>query len=342
MKIPHVRIYYAKSIFILFLHIFLAAISCENQWRKNITSVFLRSCHAAKSSCPEKPQIEKIKESIMKNTCEISMQSQTLGMETLGNARELGGYRTTDGFFVKRGVLLRSARPIGASQADLDKLRDVYHLAVIADFRMSYEIEAKPTPAIGNAKNVWCPIIDEALISANVSMESLSKKLRTIDGIRLAIEKGIVGEKMYVDFVSNSYGKKGYAKFFRELIYLPEGKSILFHCTQGKDRTGLGAMLILSALGVDEDTIIQDYLLTNVFNAPLIEKERQALMQYNLSDAELQSYLSVMDQVNVLYMQNALDYLKKNYGSVLDYIKKELCVSEDEIELLKEKFLEKN
>ena len=277
----------------------------------------------------------------MENTCEITMQSQTLGMEKLGNARELGGYRTKDGRCVKRGVLLRSAKPIEASQADLDKLRDVYHLAVIADFRMSYEREAKPTPAVGNARNVWCPIIDEDLISANVSVDSLSKTLRTIEGMRRALEKGIVGEKMYVDFVSNSYGKKGYAKFFRELLSLPEGKSLLFHCTQGKDRTGLGAVFILSALGVDEDTIIQDYLLTNVFNAPLIEKEKQMLMQYNLSDKEIQSYLSVMDQVDVSYLQNALDYIKKEYGSVLGYIKQELCVSEDDIALLKEKFLEK-
>lgn len=135
-------------------------------------------------------------------------------------------------------------------------------------------------------------------------------------------------------------GKKGYTEYFRQLLALPEGNSLLFHCSQGKDRTGLGAMLILSALDVDEETIMQDYLLTNVFNAELIEKERKMFSQYNLSDSDLNKYLSAMDQVDPVYMKNALDYLKKNYGSVKGYITKELGLTEKDFASLKNKFLE--
>ena len=272
---------------------------------------------------------------------EITKETQTTGMETLGNAREIGGYVSHDGRKVKRGVLLRSAKPIGASAADLERLKNEYNLHTITDFRMSYEREAEPNPKIDGVTDVWCPIIDEDMISANVNSSSESaKSMTTFERLKIAVDNGIVTDKMYVVFLSLEQGKKGYSEFFRQLLALPEGKSLLFHCTQGKDRTGVGAMLILSALGVDEDTIMQDYMLTNIFNAGLIEKEKKMLAQYNLSDAALQKYLSVMDQVNPQYMQNAFDYLKENYGSVKGYITKELGVTEKYIGKLKNKFLE--
>ncbi|MBQ8012786.1 MAG: tyrosine-protein phosphatase [Treponema sp.] len=269
----------------------------------------------------------------------ITKESQTLIMETLGNARELGGYVSQDGRKVKRGILLRSAKPINASPADLDRLKNEYHLHIITDFRMSYEREAEPNPEIDGVTNVWCPIIDEDMISANVSSPDSAKSMNTFERLKIAVDRGIVTDKMYVGFLSMDQGKKGYSAFFRQLLALPEGKSLLFHCTQGKDRTGLGAMLILSALDVDEETIMQDYLLTNIFNANLIEREKQMLSQYNLSDSEMQKYLSVMDQVDSRYMQNAIDYLKANYGSVKGYITKELGLTENDISILKDKFL---
>ncbi len=264
-------------------------------------------------------------------------------MQTLGNARELGGYRSSDGRKVKRGVLLRSAKPSGASEADLKRLSEEYNLATVTDFRMSFERALEPNPVIPGVKDVWCPIIDEDLFLANISSdeaESAKKNEDTFERLKIAVKSGVVGENMYVNFLSGAQGKKGYTLFFKELLALPEGKSLLFHCTQGKDRTGLGAMLVLSALGVDEKTIMQDYLLTNTFNASLIEKERKMLSQYNLSAEEETLYLSVMDYVNEAFMKNALKYLKENYGSPLGYIKTELGVTDSDIDRLKKKFLE--
>lgn len=272
----------------------------------------------------------------------INLKSQTISMETLGNARELGGYRTIDGRAVKHGLLLRSAKPRTANESDLLRLKNEYNLATIVDFRMSYERMLEPNPAIPQVIDVWCPIIDEDLISANIPMGKRSSKNAPsmFERLKIAVDAGIVSDKMYVNFLANQQGKTGYADFFKELLALPEEKALLFHCTQGKDRTGLGAMLILSALGLDEDTIMADYLLTNEFNASLIEKEKVMLAQYNLSKEDLNKYLSVMDQVNPAFMQNALDYLKKEYGSATGYITKELGVSNDDIATLRGKFLE--
>lgn len=126
---------------------------------------------------------------------------------------------------------------------------------------------------------------------------------------------------------------------FQELLELPEGTSLLFHCTQGKDRTGCAAMLILSALGVDEDTIMSDYLLTNEFNADLIAQERQELLAAGVKEDELDDVMMLRDQVFPQVMNNALDWLKKEYGSVEGYIVQELGVTKEQIGQLQDRFL---
>lgn len=275
---------------------------------------------------------------------EVSLKNQTLEMETLGNARELGGYRTADGRMVRRGLLLRSAKPCQASENDIKRLLNEYHLGTIVDFRMTMERQEEPSPEIPGVKSVWLRIIDEkvlsdlrALMKETVGEQAIPKT--PIEKLDYAIKSGIVSDRMYIDFVSSETGKTGYRQFFKELLALPEGKSLLFHCTQGKDRTGLAAMLVLSALGVDEDVIMRDYVLTNEFNKTLIEKEKAMLASFGLPEEKQMRYLSVMDQVNPKYMQNVIDYLKDEFGSVLNYITNALEITPDEIERLKEKFL---
>ena len=162
----------------------------------------------------------------------------------------------------------------------------------------------------------------------------------SLDRLKLAVKMGIIGDQMYINFLSGDQGKASYAQMFKELLELPEGEALLFHCTQGKDRTGCAAMLILSALGVDEETILYDYVLTNTFNAQRIEAEQQMLEGMGVEESEFDLYMTAMDQVDPQYMVNALEWMKDNYGSVLGYITGELGVTEAQIEQLRDKYLE--
>ena len=92
-----------------------------------------------------------------------TIESQTLGMEKLGNARQLGGYVGADGKVVKDGLLLRTAKLADATQADLDKLVSEYNLGYVVDFRTTAERAQAPDPEIDGIENVWCSIIDEDL-----------------------------------------------------------------------------------------------------------------------------------------------------------------------------------
>ena len=145
---------------------------------------------------------------------------------------------------------------------------------------------------------------------------------------------------MYVDILSSDAGKAGYSRLFRALRELPDDRAILFHCSQGKDRTGCGAMLILFALGVDEETIMADFLLTNEYNAALIAEEREYLIENGATEDEVDAFMKTMDQVSPEFMENAIQWMNETYGSPLGYITRELGVTEAEIHELREKLLE--
>ena len=271
---------------------------------------------------------------------------QSIDLAGVNNARELGGYAASDGRTVKHGVFLRTAALASATAEDIQKLQNVYNLSKVIDLRMSRETEAAQDPEIAGAENIQIGIIDEELMKKR--MEELdTSEIEGYDAndrmskLKIAIKLGIVGEQMYVNFLSADKGKKGYKQMFDELLSLPEGKSLLFHCTQGKDRTGCAAMLILSALGVGEDTVMQDFLLTNIFNADRIKSERKMLIENGYEGEELELILTCMDKVNEQYMYNALDWLKENYGSVTGYITEELGVTNEQLETLKNKYLER-
>ncbi len=145
---------------------------------------------------------------------------------------------------------------------------------------------------------------------------------------------------MYAAFLSKDNGRKRFGEFFRELLALPEDRSILFHCSQGKDRTGLGAALILAVLGVDEETIIWDYMLTNEYSAESIAEERLYLEKHLPPGEDPEKYMIIMDQVDEETMQRGLDYMKREYGSIMGYVRDALHISDGQIAALKEKFLE--
>ena len=266
--------------------------------------------------------------------------NQSIGLASVGNARELGGYATADGRTVKHGVLLRTAALSTISSADVERLTKDYHLAVIADFRMSHEALPKPDPVIEGVKYVNLRVIDESLFEQELE-QKLAVEGDAAQRLNAIVDSGLVSFDMYINFLSADSGKRAYTEFFRELKDLPEGRSLLFHCTQGKDRTGCAAMLILSALGVGEDVIMSDYMLTNTYNAELIARQHQMLESYGIPGSDMERYMLVMDEVTPKTMNTVMAWLKENYGSPAGYIVQELGTTEDEIEALKAKFLER-
>ena len=296
---------------------------------------------------------------------EVSKDKQDIGLTGVDNARQLGGYVTEDGRKVKENVLLRTAKLVNATDDDIAKLTDTYHLDEICDFRTSSEREAEPDPEIDGVDNVWISIIDEGTMNSmsgkdketeesetqtqadessaagSSSTESASgAAAQTQDPVdqMIAYVENMDVSSMYVDMVKSEHSQEGYHQFFEELLTHGDG-AILWHCTAGKDRAGLGAVLLLSALGVDRETALEDFDLTNQYYGDKVDQMAEAAKAKGLSDDKVEQLKGLVG-VNRSYMEAALDYIDEQYGDVNGYLKNALKLTDDDIKALQDKYLE--
>ncbi len=266
----------------------------------------------------------------------------SLNTSDLGNARELGGFLVGDKK-IRHGCLLRTASLSNLTSEDKRVLTEDYRLSCIVDLRMKDERHNQPDPDIHNVKNHFLPVMELQ------DFPSLGEEFvriisdPTADRIKLmhmAYDTGYFNNDFYVRLILSERGKNAFRGFFECLLNLPEDHSILWHCTDGKDRTGLASMLILTALGADRKTIMEDYLLTNLYNKEKLDKARAGLAKMSVSDDFREVALFGCGAVYEYYMLNALKALDENYGSPSEYLKEELGIGKSECNELQKKFLE--
>lgn len=268
----------------------------------------------------------------VKNT--VTAKEQTLNMRTVSNARQLGGYKTRDGKTVRKGVLLRSAALTDLSQEELDTLIRDCNLSAVIDLRASYELAEEPEPVLAGVAQYNFKIMDEQMMAERAAGIYDVLKDPNVDPVKrmtAILESGVISDQMYVEFLQGETGKAGFRDFFRVLLETPEGSGVLWHCTNGKDRTGVAAMLLLGILNVDEETIMADFMLTNTFFEEEISAMRAQLGKYITDEAMLDELLVTGRGVHAPYMQNAIDYIKENYGDIPGYVKTELGLTDADI-----------
>jgi protein-tyrosine phosphatase len=132
------------------------------------------------------------------------------------------------------------------------------------------------------------------------------------------------------------------AKLFAELLTRlsqPENLPALFHCTAGKDRTGIAAMLLLLVLGVPEETIIADYTLSNLYYQEYLAYANQVIERYRWLGlrGERMYPLLIADAKTI---KSAIDYLHNRYGTVENYLYTAGEIDKDVISRLRENLLE--
>ncbi len=239
------------------------------------------------------------------------------------NFRDIGGYKTLGGKLVKRGIIYRSGTLDALTDDDLQILREL-GVKHIYDLRLDEEAAKQPGRLPPGARYQRTPIQ-----AGSNPIKRVFALMRNIDRLN--------------DFVVQSYTKHlidaeahTYASIFKKIV-LEDGAAVI-HCTAGKDRTGVGVALLLSALGVPDETIVADYSLSN----------RSYDVYYN----DAVSQLAPLKKLGILpedisgllisdpeSMRQSLRYLRENYGSGEAYLLK-AGVDAATIEKLKAKLLE--
>ncbi|MFD1392612.1 tyrosine-protein phosphatase [Lacticaseibacillus jixianensis] len=250
------------------------------------------------------------------------------------NLRDLGGYQTKAGQTLRTHRILRSGRLNELSEADLNYLAD-YGLRQVIDFRSPQERADAPDRVPAGAVDIFNPVFptDETKVTAAAEEERHTALARDpLAGFRSMVHT-------YATMVVQPSAKRAYRQFFDALLSAGDTGALLFHCSAGKDRTGMGAVYLLTALGVDPLTIRQDYLASNRYLVEEGQRLVDAVIAEGGSPALQASYRSLGSVANE-YLDSALFTINHEYGSLPNYLQTELMLSAAEQRDLRALYLE--
>ena len=254
-----------------------------------------------------------------------SEEYRLLPMDGAFNTRELGGYKTTDGKSVKWGMLFRSDKLSDLSENDQLYLQSL-GIKRIVDFRSEGEKTEDPNITPEGINYIETPINVDGAMRSKIEAVLKGETKKEIKSFLVDANK---------EFVTNYTSV--YEDFLRGLI--DEDGPTLFHCTAGKDRAGFAAAITLIALGVSKEDVIEDYMKTNIFTKDKIDEmiDKIKLMSLYQADAEI---LRPLIGVERIYIETAFKTAEEKYGSLENFIREGLNISDEEIQILRNKFVE--
>jgi protein-tyrosine phosphatase len=242
----------------------------------------------------------------------------------------VGGYASTDGRRVKRGVLYRSDDLADLSSQDLETLAEL-GLRRVFDMRHVSERLDKPDRLPGNDGiavfeiPIYFPPLDRA-----------ESRRKILDG---EVEKGHF-EQLLIE--ANRAFALDYTSQWHELVQgltAPGALPALIHCVDGKDRTGFVVALILRAVGVPQETVLEDYLLSNRFFQSRIDWYAflgSLGSLFRVPQSEIRPLLEVRRE----YLEAAFAAIDERYGSFTAYLHEGLGLDIKTLNLLRLALLE--
>lgn len=265
----------------------------------------------------------------------VRVSNRVLPLEGGRNFRDLGGYETVDGRSVKWGLAYRSGVMDGLTDSDYDYISGL-GISVVCDFRASQERDSEPTD--------WRGGDIEYITFADPSAEDdMSKSFASV-----LMDPDVTADKVRDMFIGSYRSMHHtYAPAYAEMFdNLANGSlPLAFNCSAGKDRTGVAAALLLSALGVPRETVVEDYALS--------EKvvDFMAEFEVGLSGTDPESPYAFLLQLppevirplmrtEPAYIEATLDAIETQHGSIIAFIQSELDVDDDELARIRERLLE--
>ena len=261
--------------------------------------------------------------------------------DNIVNSRDLGGMTGHEARKVRSGMLLRTAHLHDATDADVLRLQNEFHLRRIFDFRSLGEAEFLPDREVPDATHHLLPTIDlsaERLTEQPIPQEAFLDLERHIVNYSFYPEVQAMAADMYPSLIRSEYSQLQYAAFLRLIVETPEG-AVLWHCFQGKDRTGWGAAFILSALGVSREEIIADFDRSNDAYRELVARLNNDILARGGGEPEMDVVQAFMG-VSTKNFRRTLDLIDREFGGMMAYLQNQLLLSQEDIRILRKRYLE--
>jgi protein-tyrosine phosphatase len=236
-------------------------------------------------------------------------------LQGASNFRDLGGYPTTDGRTTRWRHIFRSNHLGQLTATDIEIVRALGVRSAF-DFRGVEERAA------------------DVCVVNEITVHSLPIEPTVVAGLRAELARGTLTAPVALELMRESY--RNYVRHnthsFRALFghLLEDRAPLVIHCTAGKDRTGFASALILHALGVADDVIAEDYLLTNQFY------RRDATAATDLPE----DVRNAIGNVEASYLAAAFEAVGRDYGDLETYLRDGLKLGTSEQTALKARYLQ--
>lgn len=237
----------------------------------------------------------------------LVLADRSLHLESVSNFRDVGGYRTADGFWVRMGVAYRSNGLARLNPGDYKRLGDL-KLHLICDLRMDDERRRLPDPEIPGAQLVVADVVADSPIARDrLQLAALSKS-----GDAAGVAEFV--KTAYRGFVTLPSARAAYHLVFARLA--DEGNlPTLFHCTAGKDRSGWAQAILLMILRVPKSTIVQDYVLTDRYmSTSALQQIRKSMPEANDTAARR------LVAADPAFLEAAFQEVDERFGSFDNYL----------------------
>lgn len=242
-------------------------------------------------------------------------------MEGAYNFRDTGGYKTAKGKEVVLGKVFRSDAIDKLTDKDLKTFKDK-KIATVVDFRGVEEAKKGQDRLPENTNYLLCPAGSNNLPTAQDMVKFLKDKNFLFD--------------MYGEGGLPYFGER-YRPLFVQLLTLKPEEALLFHCTGGRDRTGMASALFLKILGVPQEVIENDYVASNYYLAknPTMKNMYSGLSKMaGMTEAEIKEQMELRPEL----IRNFFSVINKKYGSVENFFQVEMGIGPREIAVLKQKY----
>jgi len=259
----------------------------------------------------------------------VKSQSIHIKLQGASNARDLGGYVNQKGQKIKVHRLIRSNSLSTLSKSDQKKLVKTYHVATDVDLRTVIEQQKSPDVKMSGVKLVKANVFKSFGAFPDFSKKDAGDKMM---------------KKSYHDAITTAQGRKAYKSLFHQLLKNPKNKAVLWHCSAGKDRAGMGTVLVLSALNFNKKAIAKDYLKSNTY---LVDTNKENLAKqeagWKAAGKDLTptviSNFKAQNGVKMAYLNTMYKAVNTKYGNMDNFLHKGLGLSNKQLKQLQANYL---
>lgn len=254
-------------------------------------------------------------------------------LEGVCNFRDLGGIPCRDGRTVKTGLIFRTDELSQLTDHDLLILNEL-PLRTIVDLRTPPEIERRPNRCPESLQTMALCVLDTPKLLVSITglhddrrLEGIDQETQSMLG-KTDAKLGTLEAEKIKSAMTQLYVRMliepDFLAVYRRIFHLLSNESdtpLLFHCMAGKDRTGVVAALILLALNVDEETIMEDYLLSQI----VVEKRYFKQIEKNPAFRYLYGLLPD-------YLQAAFDQIRNEHGDAQRFLVETLGIQPETLQ----------